>query len=174
MKMRELVSIALLIGMGAVLHAIMPPIFFGMKPDMLLTMMFLAIMLFPGVKNVLLAGAVTGFLSAMTTGFPGGQLPNIIDKFITAFLFYLLFLAAKKLMENRPVMTSIGLAIAGTLISGTIFLLSALLIVGLPGGATFTPLFLAVVLPAAALNSVLMFFVFPAASSVKGRFASTV
>ncbi|MCG3056487.1 hypothetical protein KZ287_30420, partial [Escherichia coli] len=48
MNTKTLVSLSLLVGIGAVLHAIMPPVLFGMKPDMMLTMMFLGILLFPG------------------------------------------------------------------------------------------------------------------------------
>ncbi|NGY83348.1 hypothetical protein F6Y03_19065 [Bacillus megaterium] len=50
MNTKVLVSLALLVGIGAVLHTVVPPILFGMKPDMMLTMMFLAILLFPSVK----------------------------------------------------------------------------------------------------------------------------
>ena len=40
MNTKVLVSLALLVGIGAVLHTVVPPILFGMKPDMMLTMMF--------------------------------------------------------------------------------------------------------------------------------------
>ena len=56
MKTRVLVLLSLLVGMGAVLHAVMPGILGGMKLDLMLTMMFLGIILFPERKNVLLVG----------------------------------------------------------------------------------------------------------------------
>ncbi|MFP3361766.1 tryptophan transporter, partial [Planococcus sp. SIMBA_143] len=75
-------------------------IFLGMKPDMMLTMMFLGIILFPAKKNVLLLGLLTGVISGLTTQFPGGFLPNLIDKPVTAFVFYGLFLATKKITRS--------------------------------------------------------------------------
>jgi Tryptophan transporter TrpP len=167
MNTRVLVSLALLVGIGAVLHAVIPGIFFGMKPDMMLTMMFLAILLFPNVKAVGLVGVVTGIISAMTTGFPGGQVPNIIDKTITAFVFFAFVLLLKK--YGQTVISAAILTAVGTIISGTIFLTAALLLVGLPGGAAFSALFLTVVLPAAVINTIVMVIIYPIASSIFKR-----
>ena len=96
MNTKVLVSLALLVGIGAVLHTVVPPILFGMKPDMMLTMMFLAILLFPSIKNVALVSLTTAVISALTTSFPGGQIANLIDKPITAFVFFALFMLVKK------------------------------------------------------------------------------
>ena len=46
MNTRTLVLLSLFVGIGAVLHTVIPGFFFGMKPDMMLTMMFLGIMLY--------------------------------------------------------------------------------------------------------------------------------
>jgi hypothetical protein len=165
MNTKNLVALSLLVGIGAVLHAVVPPIFLGMKPDMMLTMMFLGIILFPEVKNVLLVAIVTGIISALTTGFPGGQIPNIIDKPVTALLFFLLFLTLGKLRNS--IISVAVLTAVGTIISGTVFLTSAYFIVGLPG--PFTGLFAAVVLPAAAVNTVAMIVLYPVALSVVKR-----
>ncbi|MBS2968258.1 tryptophan transporter [Metabacillus sp. KIGAM252] len=165
MKTRELVTMSLFVAIGLALHSIIPPIFLGMKPDMMLTMMFLGIALFPTLKNTLLLGVLTGILSALTTGFPGGQLPNIIDKPITALAFFLLLTLAGKL-ASKLVTVSI-LTAAGTIISGVIFLGSALLIVGLPGG--FTALFIAVVLPTTALNTIGISLIYPIVTSIHRR-----
>src|SRR5690625_6084646 len=103
-----------------------------MRPDMLLAMMFLGIMLFPKTKYVVLLSIVTGVVSALTTTVPGGQLANIIDKPITALIFLGLFLLVKNKVNGNisaPVLTVIG-----TAISGSIFLLTALYIVGLMEG----------------------------------------
>ncbi len=58
-----------------------------MKPDMLLSMMFLGIMLFPKAKYVAVLSLGAGFISALTTQTPGGQIANMIDKPITGILF---------------------------------------------------------------------------------------
>ncbi|MBY0095256.1 tryptophan transporter [Mesobacillus maritimus] len=165
MNTKNLVALALLMGMGVVLHAVVPPFVLGMKPDMMLTMMFLGIILFPEKKNVLLVGLVTGILSAMTTGFPGGQIPNIIDKLLTAFIFFGLLMVFKKYrgsVVNAAVLTSVG-----TLVSGTIFLTSAYFIVGLPGA--FVGMFSLAVLPAIAFNAVFMVILFPVALTILRR-----
>ena len=152
MNTKVLVSLALLVGMGAVLHAVIPGFFFGMKPDMMLTTMFLGIVLFPSKRAIGLLGITTGVISGITTSFPGGLLPNMLDKPIAALVFAALFFVLRK--YQRSVVVVASLTIIGTLVSGVVFLLSALFLVGLPGSATFSSLFLAVVLPTAVINSI--------------------
>jgi hypothetical protein len=165
MNTKNLVALALLVGIGAVLHAVIPGIFLGMKPDMMLAMMFLGIILFPDFKSVLLLGIVTGLIAGITTTFPGGLIPNIIDKIVTSMLFFGLFLSLNK-FRNSIVSVAILTAV-GTLISGTVFLTSAYFIVGLPGA--FTGLFAAVVLPAAVINTIAMIIIYPIALSIVKR-----
>ncbi|MBU8768041.1 tryptophan transporter [Cytobacillus oceanisediminis] len=165
MNTKNLVALSLLVGMGAVLHAVVPGFFLGMKPDMMLTMMFLGIILFPDSKSVLLLGLVTGLISGLTTTFPGGLIPNIIDKPVTAFTFFVLFLSLKNFRKN--IISAAVLTAAGTIVSGIVFLTSAYLIVGLPG--PFTALFAAVVLPAAAVNTAAMVILYPVAQSISNR-----
>jgi hypothetical protein len=165
MNTKNLVALALLVGIGAVLHAVIPGIFLGMKPDMMLAMMFLGIILFPDFKSVLLLGIVTGLISGITTTFPGGLIPNIIDKFITSFVFFGLFLSLNKFRNN--IVSVAILTAVGTIISGTAFLTSAYFIVGLPGA--FTGLFAAVVLPAAVINTIAMIVIYPIALSIVKR-----
>ncbi|GER65805.1 putative tryptophan transport protein [Weizmannia acidilactici] len=165
MKTKSLVSLALLVGIGAVLHTVIPGFVFGMKPDMMLTMMFIGIILFREKKYVLLLGAVTGIIAGLTSSFPGGFFPNMIDKLITSFAFYGLLAASGKLSKRLPIL--VVLTAVGTIISGTAFLGSAYFLVGLPG--SFAILFGTVVLPAAALNAVVMFILYPIVSTVVKR-----
>jgi len=58
-----------------------------MKFDLLLTFMFIAIAINPTFKNTVLSGLLSGIITAMTTTFPGGQLPNLIDKMITIVVY---------------------------------------------------------------------------------------
>lgn len=162
MKTKTLVSLSLLIGIGAALHFIIPGFFLGMKPDMMLLMMFLAIVLFPEKKNVFVVALAAGAISAMTTTFPAGQIPNIIDKLVTAFLFYFLFIGIKK-FSTSVISVSILTAV-GTIISGVVFLGSAYYIVSLPG--PFVVLFGAVVLPAVLLNTVAMVIIYPIVTGI--------
>ena len=55
MNTKNIVILALLAGIGVVLHTVMPS-FLGIKPDMMLAMMFLGIILIPEIKSVLLLG----------------------------------------------------------------------------------------------------------------------
>ncbi len=167
MNTRVLVLLSLLVGMGAVLHAVTPPLLFGMKPDLMLTMMFLGILLFPSGKNVLLLGLLTGIISALTTGFPSGQIPNLIDKPITAFVFFGMLLLIKK--YSHSLLSAGTLTAIGTLISGFIFLGSALIFFQLPGGATFLSLFAGIVLPTAAFNTVAMVVIYPIVQQIFKR-----
>lgn len=165
MKTKEIVLLALFIAMGAVLHLIIPGIGSGMKPDMLLIMMFLGILLFPKPGYIILVGIASGIISALTTQFPGGQLPNIIDKILTAFIFYGLYIVISKV--SKSVLTVAILTAVGTFISGMIFLGSALIIVGLPGA--FLALTTGIVLPTVALNAVAMVIIYPIAIKLTER-----
>ncbi len=166
MKVRVLILLALLVGIGAVLHAIIPPIFFGVKPDMLLSMMFLGIFLFPKPKYVLILSLATGVMSALTTGAPGGQIANMIDKPLTAFIVLAIFLVLKDRMNLN--ITAPLLAGVGTIISGSIFITVISIIAGIPEGGLI-PLFLMVVLPATAVNALIMLVVYPIVQGIFKR-----
>ena len=164
---RVLVFLSLLIGIGAALHMIMPPIIFGVTPDLSLVMMILGILLFPKVPYVLLVSIATGIISALTTGFPGGQIANLIEKPITAFIILGLVKVLEKAMSKgklAPTLTAIG-----TLISGGIFLFIPVVLMGLGGDAGFSVLYVSVVLPTALLNTVLMSVVYPIIQNITKR-----
>ena len=166
MNIRVLIILSLLVGIGAVLHAVAPPIF-GMKPDMLLAMMFLGIMMFPKLQYDILLSSVTAIIAALTTTFPGGQISNLIDKPLTALIFFGLFLALKNIVSGNisaPVLTAIG-----TMISGTIFLSVGLFILGADVGAGFAALFATVVLPATLVNTIVMVVLYPVANTILKR-----
>lgn len=160
MKLRQSVITALLIAIGFVLHSIVPA-FAGMKFDTVLAFMMLAILLHPNRQNVLIAGLLAGIVAAMTSTFPGGQIANLVDKPITAFaVFFLLqLLAGVKSDTVKLVITGV----VGTLISGTLFLVTALVVIGLP--APFTVLFLTVVVPTAALTGPFLVVIAKAANT---------
>lgn len=167
MNTRVLVLLSLLVGIGFVLHYAIPPIMFGMKPDMSLAMMFLGIILFPRFKYVLLLSILTGFVSGLTTSFPMGQMLNIIEKPLTAIAFFALYVLVKNISTNyikAPILT-----IVGTLMSGTIFLFIGLHIIGIDVNAGFVLLFTANVLPAVVLNTIVMVIIYPVVQEVLKR-----
>ncbi len=165
-KIRKLTMNGLLLAIGALLHQITPALGLPMQPDFALSMLFIIVILNKeDYKISLVAGITTGIFTAMTTKFPGGQIPNLIDKLITVNCAYLLMIflikikAVNKLSEEKQnyIIASVILLI-GTIISGMIFLLSAQAIVGLP--AEITALFTIVVLPAAGINLVAGIFLY--------------
>lgn len=158
MNTRILVLLSLFVGIGAVLHAVMPPIFFGMRPDMLLAMMFLGIIMFPKMSYVLVLSAATGIVSALTTTAPGGQIANLIEKPVTGLIVFTLVLGLQRFKQER--VKAAILTAVGTIISGSIFLGLILFVIGLMD-AGFTAMFLTVVLPTALLNTVLMMVLHP-------------
>lgn len=150
MNLRKMILTSLFLALGLVLHQAMPPILFGMKPDIMICMMFIAILLNRGdYKMTLIIGIIGGLFAAMTSTFPGGQVPNMIDKMVTANCIFFLYKALDKKTSDQ-VQIAIA-AVLGTLVSGTVFLGSAALLAGLPG--PFMALMLAVVLPAVAINA---------------------
>lgn len=159
MNIKKIVINSLLLAIGAILHQITPPLVLGMKPDFYLALLFIIIILNnDDYKTCLCCGMVAGLLSAASTGFPGGQLPNIIDKFITTNVMFLILIPFRKMFNNQikvVVVTAIG-----TIISGFVFLTSAAIIVGLPG--SFRVLFLTIVIPACAVNTIASFVLFNA------------
>ena len=151
MKTNKIIITSLLLAIGLILHQITPGIILGMKPDLQLVFMILSIILTKNFKLALITGIVAGILCALTTTFPGGQLPNIIDKTISSISIYFIY---KNFYSNSPLKLAV-IYFIGTIISGSIFLGSALIIVGLP--APFLILFVSIVLPTSVLNSLIGF-----------------
>ena len=154
MSLKKFVLSSVLLAVGLLLHQVSPGIVMGIRPDFLLIMMFISLSFVEDYKYVIVIGLVSGALTALTTTFPGGQLPNIIDKLITAPIVYLMMKMFNIKLDGK--IGTIIIGFLGTLISGTVFLTSALLIVGLP--ASFAVLFPTVVI-AACLNSIAICFV---------------
>ena len=156
-KTKMLTINAMLLAIGAILHQITPALGLPMQPDFALVMMIIIIVINKkDYKSILVSAIITGVFTAMTTKFPGGQLPNIADKLITSQLVYILICVLDKIKvfnkgKQNYFITTIVLPI-GTLISGVVFLLSAQAIVGLP--APFIILFSTIVVPTVAINTV--------------------
>jgi len=147
MKTNKIIITSLLLAIGLILHQITPGIFLGMKPDFLLIFMILSIILTKDFKMAIVTGIVAGILAALSTTFPGGQIPSVIDKTITSIIVYGIY---KNLNSDSPIKLA-GIYFLGTIISGSIFLGSALILFGLP--APFLVLFVSIVLPTSMFNS---------------------
>ncbi|MDD3223806.1 MAG: tryptophan transporter [Clostridium sp.] len=166
MNIRKLTTNGLLLAIGALLHQITPAIFFGMKPDFSLIMLFVILMYNEDYKTCISAGIIAGILAAATTTFPGGQIPNVIDKIITTnIMFFAIKLVGNSINKQvKMILTTL----IGTFISGTVFLTSALILAGLP--ASFEILFLSVVLPACIVNTIMAMIVFNSLNiAMRGR-----
>lgn len=154
---RKLVLNAILLAIGLVLHQITPPIF-AIKPDTTLIMLFTVMFINKDdYKTCLICGIIAGIFAGMTSAFPGGQVPNLIDKIVTTNLVFLMMAGVNKLLSTtnlsqrvKSIIVTSVMMVIGTAISGFVFLTSAQILVGLPGD--FTALFMAVVAPAMIIN----------------------
>lgn len=142
--------------LGLVLHLMVPGVFFGVKPDFLLSMMFISLMIVGDAKEAVLIGVAGGIMSALTTGFPGGQIPNFIEKIITSLVvFYII----KAMDKNFTIPKIILIFALGTMVSGTLFLSIALTMTRQLN--LFIPSYPAV-LVAMAINAILGIFLYQA------------
>ena len=157
MKTKQLVTNSLLLAVGFLLHYITPAIGLPMQIDFSLITLILVINLNKNsFSTCIAAGIATGIFSGITTKFPMGMIPNIIDKIVTTIaVYFLVKLLDKTTLSNK--IKSIVVNAVGTLVSGTVFLCSALLLVGLP--APFSLLFVTVVIPATIVNTIAGFII---------------
>ena len=154
---KQLVFNALLLAVGFLLHYVTPAIGLPMQIDFSLITLILVINLNKNSFSTCIAsGLVTGIFSGLTTKFPMGLVPNIIDKLVTTIAVYLLIKLLDKTTLHNKIKAVITNAV-GTMISGTVFLCSALLLVGLP--APFGVLFITVVIPAIVVNTIAGFII---------------
>lgn len=169
MKLKNLIVVALFLAIGTVLHAIFPGIIFGMKSDLSLVMLFLALVFFADKRSFLVIGLVAGILAGLTTSLPGGFFPNVIDKTITASVVFLIFTLVSRLATGKTKYAlSVVIAGLGTVLSGTIFLTAAILIAHLPA-AMFLAMFVGMVLPTAAVNLILFAALYPLVAKIGKR-----
>ena len=157
MKTKQLVTNSLLLAVGFLLHYVTPAIGLPMQIDFSLITLLLVISLNKNsFSTCIAAGIATGIFSGITTKFPMGMIPNIIDKIVTTVAVYLLIRLLDKTALHSKIKAVITNAV-GTLISGTVFLVSALLLTGLP--APFSVLFTTVVIPATIVNTIAGFII---------------
>ena len=154
---KQLVTNALLLAVGFLLHYVTPTLGLPMQIDFSLITLVLVISLNKNSFSTCVAsGVATGIFSGLTSKFPLGIIPSIIDKITTAIFVYLLIKLLDKTTLSIKIKTIVVNAV-GTLVSGMVFLASALLLTGLP--APFFVLFTTVVIPAIAVNTVIGFIV---------------
>ena len=154
---KQLVTNALLLAVGFLLHYVTPAIGIPMQIDFSLITLILVINLSKNHFSTCIAsGLVTGIFSGITTKFPFGLVPNILDKIVTTVVVYSLIKLLDKTALSSKI-KAIAVNAVGTLVSGVVFLTSALILVGLP--ASFGLLFVTVVLPAIVVNTVVGFLV---------------
>ena len=153
---KQLVTNALLLAVGFILHYVTPAIG-SMQIDFSLITLVLIIAFNKNSFNTCIAsGIATGIFAGLTTKFPLGLVPNIIDKIVTTVVVYSLIRLLDKTALSSKI-KAIAVNAVGTLVSGLVFLGSALILVGLP--ASFGLLFVTVVLPTIVVNTVVGFLV---------------
>lgn len=160
MELKKLIIIGLFLAIGAVLHAVVPGFFFGMKPDLMLVMIFLSLFFFADYKTFLAVGLVSGIIAALTTSMPAGQIPSVIDKFTTTVFVFLAFrLIAARLTGAKKYFTCVALGFLGTALSGALFLGGMIILIHAP--LSFPTLYLALVLPTAIFNMIAVAVLYP-------------
>ena len=154
---KQLVINSLLLAVGFILHYVTPAIGIPMQIDFSLITLVLIINLNKNTLGTCIAsGVATGIFSGITSKFPMGMIPNILDKIMTTIFVYLLIrLLDKTTLHNK--IKAIAVNAIGTLVSGIVFLASALLLTGLP--APFSVLFTTVVVPAIVVNTIAGFLI---------------
>ena len=151
MKTKQLTINALLLAVGFILHYVTPAIG-SMQIDFSLITLVLIIAFNKNSFNTCIAsGIATGIFAGLTTKFPAGLMPNILDKIVTTVTVYFLIKLLDKTSLQSRIKTVVVYAM-GTLISGITFLTSALILVGLP--ASFGLLFATVVIPTVVINTI--------------------
>jgi len=172
MNTKRMVTNAILIAVGAILHQLTPLLGVPMQPDLSLAMLFIIIVYNKDYKTTLVCGIIIGVFAALTTKTPGGQLPNIIDKFITSNLMYLVLVPLREKLSKVKQITL--LLPVGTLVSGTLFLTSLMMLGGLPIDK-FGVLFTTVVVTTAVLNVIIglvLFKIVEKTVAVTGAYAT--
>lgn len=167
-NIKRMTTNAILIAIGAILHQITPSIpLFGiaMQPDLSLAMLFIIMIYNKDYKTNLICGIAVGVFAALTTKMPMGQIPNIVDKFITTNIMFIFISMFRNKFNINKLMAFI-LPI-GTTISGTLFVSVAIIIGGINANA-FLSLFFSVVLTAAVVNTFLGFFLFKIVEKTAG------
>jgi hypothetical protein len=153
MKTKKMIINAILIAIGVILHILAPAIALPIQPDFAVAMMFIIILMNKDYKTTLFVGIILGIFTALTTKSPGGQIPNIIDKLVTSNLIYILILPLRDKLNKNVLIGAMQLL--GTLISGTVFLVSLFFIgTSLPADQII-PAIIAVVIPTAVLNVII-------------------
>lgn len=157
MKTKQLVINSLLLAVGFILHYVTPTLGLPMQIDFSLITLILVINLNKNnLGSCVVAGIATGIFSGITSKFPLGLVPNLIDKIVTTLVVYFLI----KLLDKTALHSKIKAIVVnsvGTLVSGVVFLVSALLLVGLP--TPFGVLFVTVVIPATIVNTIAGFII---------------
>ena len=121
---RRLTLNAILLAMGLVLHQITPPIF-TIKPDTTLIMLFtLMVINRDSYKTCLVAGIVAGIFAGMTSAFPGGQIPNVIDKFLTTNIIFLVMTLSYRL----PFVRNLGDKVKDLIVTGIMMVIGTFVI----------------------------------------------
>lgn len=154
---KQLTTNAVLLAVGFLLHYVTPTLGIPMQIDFsLITLILIVTLNRNNLGTCVASGLATGIFSGITSKFPMGLVPNILDKITTAIFVYLLIKLLDKTALHNKIKAVITNAV-GTLVSGMVFLASALLITGLP--APFGVLFVTVVVPAIVVNTIAGFIV---------------
>lgn len=165
MKNKNLVLSALLLTIGLVLHTLVPGIFGLMKPDFLVAFFFMALFLLDSLQEAITVSVACAILASMTTSMPGGEVANIVDKLVCGPIVFIL---GQRVKQMSPLLQSLTLGTLGTLLSGSIFLITLSFLGLLP--MDFIQMILVIVVPTAIANTFLFFILLKALQRVRPNY----
>ena len=148
---KQIVINALLLAVGFLLHYVTPAIGSIQIDFSLITLVLIITLNKTSFSTCIAGGIATGIFSGITSKFSMGLILNIIDKIMTTIVIYLIIRLLDKTALSSKIKAIVVNSVA-TLISGTVFLVSALLLTGLP--ASFGVLFTSIVIPAIVVNTI--------------------
>ena len=161
-RTKKITFCAISIAIGLILHQFTPSIpFFGitMQCDFSLAILFSLLILVTrkDYKLSLAVGMCFGIASALTTKMPMGNIANLVDKFVTTNLIFLFISFTSNKIKDDILFLIISFI--GTLISGSVFILTAITF-GAFAIDMYIPLLATVVEPSMIVNTIVGFFIF--------------
>ncbi|WP_323611324.1 tryptophan transporter [Erysipelothrix enhydrae] len=165
MKIKNLTISTLFLTLGLVLHITVPGAVGLMKPDFMLAFFFFALFELQSFREVVVISIVCGFLTAMTTSMPGGEIANVVDKLVTGPLVFYTY----KFLINRfnQKITYCLISSIGTFVSGVIFLSVVQVLGGIQ--LPFEVFLFGIILPSMVVNSLLVLLISKVLERIKPK-----
>lgn len=157
-RLMSVIVAAVLVGIGAALRSFAPPIF-TITPNFVIGMYCLAIILIrPKITGALAIGIVGGVVSMLTSKSPNPYL-NLFTEPAGALACFLVVKSLPNVSFVKYLLKPVLATAIGTLVSGTIYILLNKIFFAMPVPVAYGA-FISVVLPTAAINTVMAYVLY--------------